>query len=174
MSELTEPPVPEFTRTVDVSRLAAGEKRWEIAATESERAALARRFGLLDLPRLEAAVRLTRIAGGFVRLEAELVADVVQSCVVTLEPVANRIEEPFSLLYGAIQEDAAAEVVLSGEAEIVEPLRDGVIDIGEVVAQQLSLALDPYPHKPGATVESAGGEAIPSPFAALANWGKKA
>lgn len=174
MTEIPETPAPEFTRMIDVSRLAAGEKVCDIAATPSERAALAARFGLLDLARLTASVKVSRIVGGFVRLEADLSADVVQSCVVTLDPVANTVEEHFSLLYGAAAEEGEAEIILSGEAEIVEPLGDGVIDIGEVVAQQLSLALDPYPHKPGATVEAMQESGLQSPFAALAKWGKKA
>ena len=138
----------EFTRSVELSRLSQGEQRFAINANAVERSALATRFGLVSLDRLEAAVRLGRIAGGLVRLEAELVADVIQTCVVTLEPVKNHIAESFTVLYGEGAE--AREVTLDGEAETIEPIAGGVIDIGEAVAQQLSLALDPFPHAPGA------------------------
>jgi uncharacterized metal-binding protein YceD (DUF177 family) len=127
--------------------------------------------GLLALDRLEAQVRLSRLAGGFLRLAAELSADVTQACVVTLEPVRSRIEEEFTLLYSNGPEEKAGEVVLSGSDEVVEPLSEGSLDIGEAVAQQLSLALDPFPRAPGAELP---GEAAPeapervSPFAALA------
>ncbi|HEX7970110.1 MAG TPA: YceD family protein, partial [Stellaceae bacterium] len=94
-----------------------------------------------------------------------------QACVVTLEPVAARVEDSFALLYGAAEEEGAEEVVLSGEVELVEPLPDRLLDIGEVVAQQLSLALDPYPRAPGAVAE-APQEGLASPFAALAKWRK--
>jgi hypothetical protein len=161
----------EFSRQVHIDRLPPGEAEFEIVAAPAERVALARRFGLIDLPRLEARLRLTRLAGGLVRLSAVLSADVVQECVVTLEPVANRVEDQASLLFGAAAE-AGGEVVLSGEAEPVEPLSEGVIDLGEVVAQQLSLALDPYPRAPGVETPLAATPpgAPASPFAALAKW----
>lgn len=162
---------PEFSRPLDIARLPQGEAAYDIAATAAERAALARRFGLLALDRLEAQVRLSRLAGGLLRLSAELSADVTQACVVTLEPVAARVEDEFTLLYGAASEERAAEVVLSGETELVEPLPGGALDIGEAVAQQLSLALDPYPRAAGALAE-APQEGLASPFAALAKWRK--
>jgi uncharacterized metal-binding protein YceD (DUF177 family) len=136
---------PEFSRAVEVSRLGAGGADHDIIADERERAGLARRFGLLALDRLEARVALRRVAGGMIRLEGALLADVVQESVVTLDPVASRIEEEFSLLYGSADDDPAA---LDPEAEIVEPLKHGRIDLGEAVAQQLSLAIDPYPRAP--------------------------
>lgn len=138
----------EFARPIELSRLNHGEQRFEISANAVERAALAGRFGLVELDRLEAVVRLGRIAGGLVRLEAEIAADVTQTCVVTLEPIKNRVTEAFTVLYGEGAE--AREVTLDGEAETIEPIVGGMIDIGEAVAQQLSLALDPFPHAPGA------------------------
>ncbi|HWI29102.1 MAG TPA: DUF177 domain-containing protein [Stellaceae bacterium] len=164
----------EFSRPVDIDRLPPDETTHEIAATAGERAALAERFGLLSLDGLEARVKLVRLAGGLIRLEAELVAEAVQECVVTLEPVSTHIEDSFVLLYG--EPAAEGEVTLSGESELVEPLSGGSIDIGEAVAQQLSLVLDPFPRAPGAEAPSApeDGEASPeSPFAALAKWKQK-
>ncbi len=116
---------------------------------------------------------LLRLASGLVRLAAAMTADAVQSCTVTLEPVSTRIEERFSLLYGPVAE--GPEVVLEGEAETVEPLDGESIDIGEAVAQQLSLALDPFPRAPEADALSAslGSKAgMGSPFAALEDWPK--
>jgi uncharacterized metal-binding protein YceD (DUF177 family) len=161
-------PVPELSRPVDLNRLRPGEAVFDIAASPSERAALARRFDLLALDRLEAQVRLSRLPGGSLRLTAALSADVVQACVVTLEPVASRVEEQFTLSYGA-----AAEAVLDGADDIIEPLpAGGRLDIGEAVAQQISLALDPYPHAPRTTAAAAQTPAT-SPSAALAKRPKK-
>lgn len=158
----------EFARPIELSRLSHGEQRFAISANAAERNALAARFGLVGLDKLEAAVCLGRIAGGLVRLEAELLADVTQTCVVTLDPVKNHVAESFSVLYGEGAE--AREVTLDGEAETIEPIAGGVIDIGEAVAQQLSLALDPFPHAPGAASVHlrAGSEAgSESPFKVL-------
>ena len=144
-------PTPDFARPVEVPRAVGRETLHRIAATAVERAALAERFDLIALDRLEAEVRLSLLAGGLVRFEADMTADVVQACVVTLEPVAGRLEETFSLLYG--RGGDGGEIVLDGEAEIVEPFDGSRIDIGEAVAQQLSLVLDPAPRAPDAPTD---------------------
>jgi uncharacterized metal-binding protein YceD (DUF177 family) len=159
----------EFSRPVDVMRLHPAGADYELVASAEECAALARRFDLLGLGRLTAQVQLKPVAGGFYRLAAQLEAEVTQACIVTLEPVAQCIEDEFSLLYGAL--DAQEEVLLDGVSETVEPLEGGMIDIGEAVAQQLSLALDPFPRAetaPQETGETQAGPGLDSPFAALA------
>jgi uncharacterized metal-binding protein YceD (DUF177 family) len=161
----------EFSRPVELSRLPPGATAMAIDATPAECAALAQRFSLMALERLEARLTLEWIAGRLLRLEATLSAEVVQECVVTLEPVRSRVEDRFVLMYGPAAE--TNDVILSGAEEVVEPIVDGRIDLGEAVAQQLSLAIDPFPRAPGAAAPAASGEAIASPFAALAKWRKK-
>ena len=158
-------PTPEFSRAIALPRL-GDVARQHIVADAAEREALARRFGLLAIDRFEAEVELTRVKGG-ARLAASIDADVVQECVVTLEPVRNRVGDAFSLLYG----DA---VPAEDEQAVIEPLVGDSVDVGEAVAQQLSLALDPYPRAPGATLETArvGGADADHPFAALAKLRK--
>jgi uncharacterized metal-binding protein YceD (DUF177 family) len=162
---------PEFTRPVDVGRLSSGDGVYDLRAADAERIALARRFDLLALDRFDADVRLERLAGGLLRLSAALKAEVVQACVITLEPVSGLIDERFTMLYRAGAVAGETAVVLNGAEELVEPLPGDILDIGEAVAQQLSLALDPYPRAPGAAA-AAPGEGRASPFAALAKWKK--
>ena len=161
--------LPEFSRRIDGLRLSPGGARYQISAQAEERAALAVRFELLALGRLDATVTLTALAGGYYRLAAEFEAELTQACAVTSEPVPARVSESFTLVYGAVEE--SSEIVLDGDAEPVEPLDDGMIDIGEAVAQQLSLALDPFPRSPEALLEEAAdlSDQSPgkSPFAAL-------
>lgn len=178
---MTDPraPASEFSRPVDVARIGAAESLHEIIATPDERAWLARRFGLLGLERLEARVALQRAHGGrLLRLSGHLTADVIQECVVTLEPVPNHIEEDFVVAYGDVEEgrDVSVEV---DEDSALEPFPEGPLDIGEAVAQELSLALDPYPHAPGAALTpgaGADGDSAPpgrvNPFSALAKLRK--
>jgi uncharacterized metal-binding protein YceD (DUF177 family) len=165
--------LPELSRPVSLEGLRPGENEVEVTANAAERAALARRFGLVAIDRLEAVLRLTRLPrSGRFRLQGELSADVVQTCVVTLDPVPAHIETPFEIVYersGAAAD--AAEVVIESEDQ-PEPLFTDVIDLGEVVAEELALALDPYPRSPGATAgwsdnETPSGKAA-SPFDALA------
>jgi len=166
---------PEFSRIVDRAALATGPVRRSIEATEAERAALARRFGLVALPALSAEVTLTPTGAGRVRLDGTLRARVVQSCVVTLEPVEADIAESFTAFYAEAAPPAAHSVDLPIDDEgWPEPIVDGRIDVGEAVAQQLAVSLDPYPRAPGASLDrtySATDEPPPAPanpFAALA------
>lgn len=150
---------PEFSRRVELARVGTLEARYPIAADAGEREALAHRFDLLSLGRLEAEIRLQRLAGGMIRLSGRLLADVVQACVVSLEPVASAIEQDFTVLYGTSEPGNAVMVDL--ETDEAEPFDGEAIDIGEAVAQQLALALDPYPRAPGASLE--WGEPSPGP-----------
>jgi len=177
----TVPTEAEFSRIVDIAGLAEDEIRRDIVANEREREALARRFGLIALDRLAATVRLVRIRGGAVRVNADFEADVVQACVVTLAPVPAHITESFSVTFSPMAaHEPAEELDLSPTADDVpEPLVGGAIDIGETVAQYLALALDPYPRAPGVRFEPvvyAGPEhkvLENSPFSALASLRKR-
>ena len=161
--------IPEFSRLVPLARLGSAPFRQHIEATPSERAKLSRRFDLLALDRLTAAVELRRQGDEVVVLEAALEAEFVQSCVVTLEPVAGVISDRFMLVYGPPEAEQQEPGSLPDEAAF-EPLNGDVIDIGEAVAQELSLSLPVFPRHPDAKVDpeslvqSAG-----SPFASLAH-----
>jgi uncharacterized metal-binding protein YceD (DUF177 family) len=169
---------PEFSRLVPLPRLDGGEAVYPITANAAERAALARRFDLVALHGLTAEVRLSQGAAG-TRLAASLAAEVEQLCGVTLEPFRSRIEDEFTLIY---RQDAPEDELLDALAEDYEVLADSEIDIGEAVAQQLSLSLDPFPRAPGAEIpafavdppDETVAEVPPaSPFAALAKLAKK-
>ncbi len=156
MSQKPEP-VPEFSRPIARERLGGRVIVEEILATPRERAALARRFGLLGLDLLRATGKIEpadgtdgKGAGGLLRLSGHLSAELSQACVVTLAPVASRIEEDFILFYSLEPDSVGAEVVVDPEAEDPpEPLGPGGLDLGEAVAQQLAEALNPYPRAPG-------------------------
>ncbi len=154
-------PEIEFSRLVPLGELARPEIDMDLEATAEERAALAKRLGLLGLDRLTATVRLRRKAGSqTILVTGRLVADVVQSCVVTLEPVPARVEEPLRLSYTLAaarrqRDDAVPEmVVVEPEGDDPpDPVGPAGIELGEAVVQQLSLALDPYPRAPGAALD---------------------
>lgn len=169
----------EFSRIVAVE-LRPADKVIDVEAGPAERAALAARFGLLSLEHLSANGTLHVFEGGrAARLEASVSADVVQSCVVTLEPVASHIEEQLSVLYARTDSvgsarGAAKEIqVRLDDDEEPEPIPDAGIDVGEAVAECLGLALDPYPRaaEADAALESLGiappDKEHNSPFAAL-------
>lgn len=168
---MTTLPQPEFSRIVKLDGLDAldgGPLRREIEADDREREVLARRFGLVSLDRLQASLTLSRVSGGpLVRVEGRLDADVVQRCIVTLGPVAGHVEDSFVELYGP----PGCKAEAGGEDEIPEPFDGHAIDAGELVAQHLSLALDPYPRASGAELpgpdHDADGGGRRNPFAVL-------
>ncbi len=182
---MTDPDAPEFSRPLDVARLPPGESALDLVADDDECRALARRLGLVDLADLKAAVRLWPAGGGTsVRIRCHLVARVTQTCVVTLEPVAGRIDTTFERVYGPAADDdeEGGDVFLEpDEQETPEPMHHGRIDLGEAVAEQLALELDPFPRAPGAAFEgfsTAKGdgeeaESADGPFAALARLKNK-
>lgn len=149
----------DFSRPIAVQQLGAGENRMRIEATPSERESLARRFNLVGLESLNAQLRLRRIGGSrLVRLHGRLQADVVQTCVVSLQEVRSHVDETFEMLYGPpedIMPDGVDVMVNIDEDDPPEPIRHGLIDTGEAVAEHLALALDPFPRAPGARLDPA-------------------
>ena len=158
---------PEFSRRVPLARLGPTPFRQDIAATEDERRALARRFDLVALDRLCAAVEVIHQGRDMVLLRATFEAEFVQSCVITLDPVAGAMSQYFALLYGPPdKEEVAGEIV--GDEIAFQPLDGPSIDIGEAVAQEFSLALPPFPRSSGASIDTELAAQDGGPFAALA------
>ena len=161
---------PEFHRPLALDRIGAEPFEMEVEASPAERAALATRFALPAIPTLACRFRLTRVPGGEIDAEGDLRARVVQTCVVSLEDFEADVEERFSVRFvraGSESEDEDPE----STDEI--PYEGGTIDLGEAAAEQLALALDPYPHKPGAALPESGGDEASGPFAALAAFRRR-
>jgi uncharacterized metal-binding protein YceD (DUF177 family) len=129
----------------------------DIVASDSERAALAKRFGFLGLPAFSARVTVDRRIGGQIVVEGRLRGKVVQACVLTLDPVTQELDDAFRLVFKKDLADErdpeSGEAVLSAHVDSPEPLSGNLLDVGEIVAEQLSLAADPYPRRPGAKLE---------------------
>jgi uncharacterized metal-binding protein YceD (DUF177 family) len=156
----TAPAGAEVSRAIAVDRIDDEGLDMEISATDAERAALAERFDLISLDRLEARVSLRREADGSgVQMALHLIADVVQPCVVTLEPVGDHIEDAAGFLFVRAEDmpepshDADEELAEGEEEDAVEPYFDNTIDVGEVVSEHLAILLNPYPRKPGVTLK---------------------
>jgi uncharacterized metal-binding protein YceD (DUF177 family) len=143
----------EFSRFVEADSVGTHRMERRITANPEERAALAKRFDLLGIDRLEAVFSLKRAGGGVIHVQGEIEAEVTQACVVTLAPVPAKIAESFSADFADEDRRRPSETDLDFEAEDPpEPIRNGHIDLGELAAEQLSLALNPYPRAPGAAI----------------------
>ena len=159
--------IPEFCRLVPLTLLGSAPFRQQVEATPSECEKLARRFDLLALDRLNAMVELRREADEAIVLEAAFEAAFVQSCVVTLEPVAGAISDRFTLVYGPAEAEQQ-EIESQRDDVAFEPLNGDAIDIGEAVAQELSLSLPVFPRCPDAKIDvESSAESTEGPFASL-------
>ena len=160
---------PELSRSVDLRQILA--KPLAIQATEEERAALARRFGLVRIDRLEAEVAL-EVDGEAVDARGRLRAAIVQSCAVSGEDLPVTIDEPLTLRFVPEVPVTQSEIELEASELDEIPFTGHAIDVGEAVAQSLALAIDPYAVGPDAErVRQEKGlldQAAAGPFAALA------
>ena len=147
----------ELERIVDLDRMGPSGAALDIVASDSERAALVRRFGFLGLPAFSVRTTIDRRPGGQIVVEGRLRGKIVQACILTLDPVTQDLDETFRIVFkqGLAEErdPESGEAVISAQADAPEPLAGNLLDVGEIVAEQLSLAADPYPRRAGAKLE---------------------
>jgi hypothetical protein len=153
----------------------------ERSASPEERDAVARALDLLSCRSLTARYALSRRGGGHVHLSGTVWAQVEQSCVVTLEPLLNEVEESFSVDYWPetdMPEPSGGAVDMHDEPDL-EPIVAGRIEVGNAVFQALASGIDLFPRKPGvafeppAPPEGDDGSHPEGPFAALAKMKSK-
>ena len=133
-------------------------------------AALARRFGLVAVARLEASFELRR-EGSSVVASGRVSAEVTQACSITDEPLPASVDEAVALRF-TDEAEAGEEVELSEDALDTMGIENGAIDLGEAAAETMALALDPFPRSANAAaaLKAAGviGEDEVTPFNAFA------
>jgi uncharacterized metal-binding protein YceD (DUF177 family) len=132
----------EFPRTFDVRQCEG--KQVHLTANEVERIALAKRFDIVRVDRLEADLVLTRHDRD-VAVAGKMRADIVQPCAVSAEDLPVTIEEEIALRFvPAVPRDAEEEIELDAEDLDEIEYEGSQIDVGEAVAQSLALAIDPF------------------------------
>lgn len=150
---MSESPLSHTVPTRDIGP----EGRTEhVTADGEERAALAEALGIPEVKAVAAHLVIRPARGGAFRIRGTLEAEVVQTCVVTLEPVDQHVSEEIDLtLVPAEQAGDASETVLVDpqEEDAPEVFHRGRIELGAIVAEHLALGLDPYPRAPGVEFE---------------------
>ena len=147
----------------------------EIEAGLIERKSMAEVAGLREIALANAALDLTPMGGGRFHVGGHVRARVGQTCVVTLEPIENEIDEPIDLVFAPPEQipDLAELVDEANEGvetpDPPEPIVGGIIDLGRLATDALFLAIDPYPRRKDAVFEPPVEPADPDahPFAAL-------
>lgn len=158
----------EFSRPLLVDRVPADGSFEKIAAEPAECEALARRLGVPAVHAVSAGLRAKPWRGGGLKIEGRLLADLDQVSVVSLETFRHQVSFEvlrYFLPFGATPANDEADA---------DPIQQGEVDLGAIVAETLALELDAYPRKPGETfgdhLEFADEPAKPtSPFAALSS-----
>ena len=165
---------PEFSRPFDVRQ--CDGRTLTLTADEAERAALAARFDLVSIDRLEARVLLDA-EGQTIAAKGTVEADLVQRCAVSAEDLPASINDEFELRFVPASRTFAPDEEVEIDADDCDEIEYSgtMIDVGEAVAQSLALAIDPFATGPEAEAarallktESA------SPFAVLAGLKKNA
>ncbi len=126
---------PEFSRLLPLGLVGSGSdiaaRAEHLEATPEECAALARRFGILSIESLRAELMLRPDPDGAVRVTGRLAAAVTQSCVVSFEPVAQRVAEPVAFRLLPSGQDPS-----EGADEIDDiPTEHDIADLGEAIAE---------------------------------------
>jgi uncharacterized metal-binding protein YceD (DUF177 family) len=187
-----------FSRLLDVHDVPAGGLRLTIEAPSETHAAIAAECDIPAVATLEVRYAIEPRAGGRFEMTGRLKARVTQVCVVSLEPFESDLIQEIELTFapadgpepewpglkkearrdqktGRVREAAPAPPPPGNDDQVdpPEPIVDGKIDLGAVALEFLSLALDPYPKKPGVAFDDIivddGQEETPSSFAALAH-----
>ena len=164
---------------VHVARLPKRGMPVMIEADESQRQALAAIHELLEVKRFRVDAMVTEWSREGVRVSGHINADIVQACVVSLEPLPAVIDEEIDALFVPARSRLArqdwldtGEIVVSADGpDIPDTFEGEEIDVGAVAEERFALALDPYPRKADvdqASFSTGDVEEEPSPFAQLA------
>lgn len=158
-----------------ISRVPAGGKHLGVSADSEACAAIAEQLAIVDVGRFEAELDIRPFRGGY-QVSGQAGASVIQTCVITLEPVANEITVEVNRVFmrgqapdrgGPPNTDDYVDAETEDEPDWFE---GDWLDLGPLLIETIALALDPYPRAPGAALDPSlvGGEDEASPFAALA------
>ncbi|PLK69361.1 metal-binding protein [Rhizobium sp. TH135] len=175
----------EFSYLVKVGHISANPVRVRVEADERERAGLADLWRVEAVNKLSADLQVARWKKDGVRITGRVSGELVQACVVTLEPVVSHIDQEIDQIFvpegsklARIVLDGAGEMVLDPDGpDLPEQFTGDTIDAGALIAEFAALDIDPYPKKEGVTfsghIESKAEEdKKPSPFAVLKDWKK--
>jgi uncharacterized metal-binding protein YceD (DUF177 family) len=161
---------------VTVAQIPVDGLHREIEADQAAREAMAQTAGLREISSARASFDLALSSGERVHVTGRIQARIGQTCVVTLDPIENEIDEEVDLMFAPAEQlpqfTGAAGDAPDSDAETAdppEPIENGTIDLGRLATDMLYLAIDPYPRKADVVFEPQVTTVDPEdhPFAAL-------
>lgn len=148
----------------------------DLEASAAERSAIAEIGGLREVLSVIASLDVKPIGQGRVSVVGSVKARIGQTCVVTLDPIENDLDEAIDLIFAPESQIPQMADLVDETAESFvetpdppEPILNGIIDLGRLATDALFLGVDPYPRKPDAKfeLEPIPGDPEDHPFAAL-------
>jgi hypothetical protein len=164
MKHCAESPV---SFVANVARLPQKGMPVSIEADAKQRARLAEDHGLIAVGRYRADLLVEPWKRHGIKVTGTVEADIVQECVVTLEPLDNKIAEEVQAVFlpegsklGRQGFHVGGEMLLDADGpDSPETFSGDTIDVGALAEEFFTLAIDPYPRKPGASLRVANDEA---------------
>lgn len=127
-----------------------------LEASAAQRGLIARATGVNAVLSATASFDVVPETEGRVSVTGKVTARVEQTCVVSLDPVENDIDEEIAVVFAPPSQIPVSARSVQKEqgddAEIPdppEPIVHGAIDLGQLATEFLALGIDPYPRKPG-------------------------
>lgn len=173
MAALPPNPELEYSFPIDATQVPSLGREYELVPKELDRKRISERLNINTLTSLKASVHVTIGRAGVIEVRGHISAHLTQPCVVTLEPVEEDVEEDFELRFTRQVSKPTHDIEIDQGDDPPDELTGDVLDLGEVVVEQLALAMNPYPRAAGAKFNAhVYGEPEPetakiSPFAAL-------
>ncbi|MDE1937575.1 MAG: hypothetical protein KGI68_01020 [Alphaproteobacteria bacterium] len=163
---------PPMSHVFDLGDLSQAGSQVAVAAHDDELGPLARWANVDAVRAFTADVELRRVSQNRFAFEAELNADILQSCIVTLEPLETHITRHIAreLHYVPRPHADDGELTLAaGDDEVPEEISSLDYDLAGPVLEEFVLAIDLYPRKEGVAFEppKEQAETPQSPFAVL-------
>jgi uncharacterized metal-binding protein YceD (DUF177 family) len=159
---------------VSLNEIPETGRHFDLAPDAKTRAALAALAGVPEMKNLRASFDVAPHGRDGLHLRGSVAATVVQTCVVTLDPIEREAEEAIDITFAQSSSHRAGEATSAepealGDPDGPEPLTDGTVDLGAIASEYLVLGIDPYPRKPGVEFQPPSEAEDPSqhPFAAL-------
>lgn len=163
---------PEFSYVIDLGDPGKAARTYRLSADEEQRRRIAKRLKILSVEKLEGELRVA-VTKRLIQIEGAVVATLERECVASLEPMIEPVNEAFAIDFLRMsaqgpgrEETGPADEDFWDSPEIHE---SDQMDLGELLVQQLSLAMSQFPRKDGAPslLETYGPSESASPFAEL-------
>jgi len=149
----------DFSYRFQVDKLGPHPKKIHLEANTDELAGLKERFDLMEIDFFKGTALLQRLNGKKISVDFKVQAKIIQECVATFKPVETVIGLDFQRIYDScvtpLDKEKEVEIEIDATEEL-DPIIDGVIDLGAAMAEELGLEIDPFPRADGTAYTEIG------------------